>query len=222
MYGKDLVRMLISKTVMVRWNGFTRKWYEEKGYVWTKNNDYFECKIEDVQINSTVKVQAKCDYCGEIFNPEYRQLLDARKIINKDCCSNRNCMLRKSKEVNLIKYGVENHVQLKEAQEHLRTIFQTPFEEVKKHFQEKNLILLSKKSDYLNDRSRLFFICNNHKEFGEQETNYANIKKNKGCCNYGKGELCAESSRFDGKIVYQAFIKRYKSGEFNELLKEVV
>ncbi len=208
MYGKKELEMLISKTVMVRWNGFTRKWYEEKGYVWTKNNDYFECKIEDVQINSTVKVQAKCDYCGEIFNPEYRQLLDARKIVNKDCCNNRNCMVQKSREVSRIKYGVDNYSKTETSKEHNRKIFQTPFSEVEKHFQEKDLILLSKESDYLNDRSRLFFICNNHKEFGEQETNYANIKKNKGCCNYGKGELCAESSRLDGNEVYQAFINK--------------
>jgi len=213
--------MIISKTLMVRWNGFTRKWYEDKGYKWTKLNEYFECKIEDVQLNSTVKVEAKCDYCGEIFYPEYRQLLSARGIINKDCCSNRKCMGLKSKESNMKIYGVENHTQLESSREKSSKRQQPPFKEVLKDFEEKNLELLSKESDYHNDRSRLLFICKIHKEVGIQETNYANIKKNKGCCNYGKGELCAESSRLDGSIVYQAFIDKgmipkFISSEYNK------
>jgi len=148
--------MLISKTAMIRWNGFTRKWYEEKGYKWTKVNELFECKIEDVQINSTVKVEAKCDYCGEIFYPEYRRLLNARELINKDCCSNRLCMGLKSKEVNLQIYGVEYYTQLESFRERSRKMQQTPFEKVLQDFKDKNLILLSKESDYQNDRSRLF------------------------------------------------------------------
>lgn len=200
--------MLESKTVMIRWNGSTRKWYEEKGYKWTKANDYFECDIQDVQITSTVKVEAKCDYCGEIYHPEYRHLLKARELVNKDCCANYNCKVQKTSDVNFVKYGVKHHMMLETSQQNLRKIYQTPFQEVEKRFQDKNLILLSKESDYLNDRSRLFFICSNHKEFGEQETNYANIKKNKGCCNYGRWELCAESNRLDGNIVYQAFIDK--------------
>ena len=34
-----MMEMLVSKTVMVRWNGYTKRWYEEKGYVYTKIND---------------------------------------------------------------------------------------------------------------------------------------------------------------------------------------
>ena len=207
--------MLISKTAMVRWNVFTRKWYEEKGYKWTKVNEYFECKIEDVQINSTIKVEAKCDYCGETYFPEYRRLLSARSTINKDCCSNRKCMVLKSKESNLKIYGVEYHTQLASSRKESSKRQQTPFKEVKNDFKEKDLELLSNESDYGNDRSRLLFICNHHREFGVQETNYANIKKNKGCCNYGKGELCAESNKLDGNIVFQAFIDRGLIPKFN-------
>ena len=213
--------MIISKTLMVRWNGFTRKWYEDKGYKWTKVNELFECKIEDVQLNSTVRVEVKCDYCGEIFYPEYRQLLSARKIVNKDCCSSRKCMILKSKEVNLIKRGVENHMQLEESQELFRKMHQTPFCEVEELFINKNLQLLTIESDYQNEKSRLLFICNSHLEQGIQETNHANLLRIKGCCNYGKGELSAESLKLDGNIVYQAFIDKgiipkFKPEEYNK------
>lgn len=218
--------MLISKIVMVRWNGYTRNWYENKGYIWTKQNDSFKCKIEDVQINSTIKVEAKCDYCNETYYPEYRRLLDARKTINKDCCNNRQCMIQKSKEVTLAIYSAENVSQLELYRENARKREQTPFYTVEEAFINKNLQLLSVKSDYQNDKSRLFFICNNHKEQGIQETNYANIKKNKGCCNYGKGELCAKSSKLDGYLVYDAFIKKglipiFSASDYNRINQQL-
>lgn len=201
-------KMLVSKTVMVKWNGFIKKWYEDKGYVWTKQNDLFECKIEDVQINSTVKIEVNCDYCGETFYTEYRRLLNSKKVINKDCCSNRICMKEKSKEVNLKIYGVENYTQLDLHKESLRKRFQIPFVEVQNLCEKKNLKLLSNEIDYKNEKSRLFIICKNHEEYGKQETCFANIKKNKGCCNYGKGELCANSRKLDGQLVYNAFVNK--------------
>lgn len=39
---------LISKTVMVRWHSINKKWYESKGYIYTKYKDEFEVKVEDL------------------------------------------------------------------------------------------------------------------------------------------------------------------------------
>lgn len=198
--------MLISKEVDVRWNGFTRKWYEDRGYEWTKANDYFICKIEDLMKTSTVKVIVQCDYCGKEFEKEYRQYYKEREIVNKTCCGDRKCVVAKSEEVSLVKYGVTNYAQTKESKQHLRKLFQTPFEEVIKYCNDKGLEVLSNKDDYKNDRSRINVICRNHPEKGIQDTNFANIKKNKHCCEAGGTESTANHRRLDGGFVYQEFI----------------
>lgn len=199
--------MLINKTVMVRWNGFTRKYYESRGYKWTKQNDLFECSIEDLQVNSTVKVEVKCDYCvdGVAFK-EYRSYLKERELVQKDCCKNRKCMVNKSEEVNIVKYGVKNINQTDERKEYARKIFQTPIHEVIDISRGKDLQILNV-DDYQNDRTRLYVICTNHLDKGIQETNFANIKKNKHCCKYVRPEITSKTKKLDGQIVYDNFLK---------------
>lgn len=200
--------MLISKTVMVRWNGYTKKHYEEKGYVWTKQNDYFECKIEDVMPSSTVRVEVRCDYCEDAVTfKEYRNYLKEREIISKDCCKNRKCMVVKSEEVNLKIHGVKNINKLESNKEKLRKIFQTPKEQVLQVAKSKGLKILNI-DDYENDRTRLLVICENHSEEGIQETNFANIKKNKHCCLFIRPEITSKSKKLDGQKVYDEFINK--------------
>lgn len=38
----------LKQKVTVKWNGNTRKWYESKGYVFSKINDNFEVLCEDL------------------------------------------------------------------------------------------------------------------------------------------------------------------------------
>lgn len=203
-----------NQKVKVKWNSYTKKHYVDKGYIYTKMGDEFDCDLKDVMITSTAKIKLKCDYCGEDFYKEYRNYFSEREIINKDCCSNSDCKLTKSEEVNLIKFGVKNHMQTKESQQHLRDMNKTHFEEVVKLCEQKGLILLSSENEYDNDRSRLKIICINHKEEGIQDTNFANIKKNKGCCQFGKFELSAQLTRLNGNYVYNEFINRGLEPQF--------
>lgn len=104
--------MLLSESVMIQWNGYIRKYYEEKGYTWTKQNDWFECKIDDIQKNNKELIKVKCDYCYteyEISVQRYNQNRN-RCVIKKDAC--KKCKGLKLKEANLLKYGVENVKQL--------------------------------------------------------------------------------------------------------------
>ena len=55
---------IISKTVKVKWYPCNKKYYESKGYVYTKMGDEFEVKVEDLQSSSKIKVVYKCDECG--------------------------------------------------------------------------------------------------------------------------------------------------------------
>jgi hypothetical protein len=52
---------LISKTAIVKWNYKTKKWYEDKGYKYTKKDDEFEVKVEDLSNGSTILINVECD-----------------------------------------------------------------------------------------------------------------------------------------------------------------
>ena len=198
--------MLMSDIAKARWNGRTRKWFEDKGYVWTKQGDFFCCNIADLTKESTAKVVVKCDYCGEITDKQFRNYKRERKIIPKDCCSNRQCMVQKSREVNLKTIGVENNSQLQSSRDRMGELYRVPFEEVVSLCKEKGLTLLSTKKEYKSDRTRLQVICKNHESEGIQETNFANLKLLKGCCYYQKFELTANGNRTEGEDVFNDFI----------------
>lgn len=205
--------MLIDKYAQVRWNGRTRKHYEDRGYVWTKQNDFFECRIEDVQKTSPIKVSVSCYYCSESFKQEYRNYITIMDSdIPKSCC--KNCVHIKRKEMFFAKHGVEHPMQLQENKDKLSEIFRTPIETVLKLCEEKNIKILDIEN-YRSDRSRIHILCEKHKEFGKQETCFANIKSNKHCCIHIRPEIISLLKKKSGEEVYQAFIE---SG-FNPLFK---
>lgn len=212
--------MLITKEVVVKWNAFTRKHYEEKGYVFTNYRDEFICKIEDLQATSATQVDVECQYkkegCKGIYKKQYRDYI---RIINngeKVCCSCPNCTTEKRRENNLIKYGVEEVRSLKHLRDASSEKLRTPFQEVVDFCKNKGLIVISKKEDYKNDRSILQVICENHKQHGVQNTCFANIKKNKGCCGYSKAENTAKQLRLDVNTVKQRFVELGLTPMFDE------
>lgn len=60
--------MLLSEIVEVRWNPSNKKYYEDRNYIYTKMNDKFKIKIEDLPTNSNIHVKVKCD-CEDCLNP---------------------------------------------------------------------------------------------------------------------------------------------------------
>jgi hypothetical protein len=103
--------MIVDQKVKVKWAGVNRKHYESLCY--KRIDDYFEVNVSDLMKASDVSVLFVCDYCnGEKQIEEknkwksYKRLLKQREIINKDCCGNGECKIKKSYEVyikNLIK-----------------------------------------------------------------------------------------------------------------------
>jgi len=215
--------MLISKTVMVRWNSFTTKWYLEKCYLKIKQGEYFECKVEDLSPGSTAKVLVECDYkkdgCKGIHEKPYRQYTEDKENGLGNCCTNKKCGAYKTKDIMMNKYGVDNIQKLDEYKIASRERQQRPFQLIIDQAKEKNLILLTTEEEYNNrefddTKSRIRFICNDHSEYGEQNTSTEVFLKNKGCCFHGKYDLTAESNRLDGEIVYQAFIDKGLTPKF--------
>ena len=82
-----------------------------------KIGDILTIKIDDLSKNSHLEVSVSCDYCGIVFTKQYYKYIKQLKIQNKCCCSNRVCMNKKRSENNIIKYGVEHTLQLKDVRD---------------------------------------------------------------------------------------------------------
>jgi len=107
--------MLPDQKVEVTWVHRTKKYYEGKGYIYTKQFDKFMADVKDLQFNSHVIVQVQCDYCGKLHPKKYQKYNEGHININKDCCF--DCSSEKNKEVNLLLYNVENQFQRQEVKE---------------------------------------------------------------------------------------------------------
>ena len=86
-YSEEKCMGIISKTVKVKWYPCNKKYYESKGYVYTKMGDEFEVKVEDLQSSSKIKVVYKCDECGIEKERAYYNYLKQKRKDNKTFCS---------------------------------------------------------------------------------------------------------------------------------------
>lgn len=58
--------MLLTKTVIIKWNVNNKEWYVNKGYLFTRYNDEFEVEVKHLSHGSQTPVTVQCDECGEI------------------------------------------------------------------------------------------------------------------------------------------------------------
>jgi hypothetical protein len=77
---KEFIRVetdkyLITKHTKVRWSNLNKEHYENLGYSFTKNGNYFIIKTSDLTIGSPVIVECKCSKCDSINTIEYRKLV---------------------------------------------------------------------------------------------------------------------------------------------------
>ncbi len=84
--------MLIEQKVKIRWHNRYKKYYESKGYQYTKLGDIFEIDVKDLQKGSEVRVKYICDYCGETRDKPYKFLIKLRTKNGKDCCDKIKCV----------------------------------------------------------------------------------------------------------------------------------
>ena len=110
--------MLLSKEADVKWTANNKRYYESLGYSYTKQFDIVTVRVEDLPKGSHIIVGIQCDYCGREYQTEYRGYLGGRIIVPKDCCA--KCQQQKTKECNLINFGVESKTQLPETREKMR------------------------------------------------------------------------------------------------------
>jgi len=58
--------MLLTKEVEAKWHPSNKKWYTEKGCIFTKYKEEFKVNVKDLPNNAQAKVDVQCDHCGEI------------------------------------------------------------------------------------------------------------------------------------------------------------
>lgn len=91
--------------IKMSWAPSVIKYYVEKGYTFTKVNDKFLVKAEDLPDNSHKKIKAICDFCGRDFTTEKAAYTQNKKTGKISC---KKCQPKKVKELWQKKYDVDN------------------------------------------------------------------------------------------------------------------
>lgn len=181
--------MIINKNINIRWHSKNKKYYQSKGYIYTKIGDPLQVSLEDLSIGSSFEVEVLCDYCQKnISVMTYNEYNRRRResAIKKDAC--KECEVLKIKESNLANYGVYNIACVPDIKKKISVAKLTTYNEVYDVFKEKGYSLISKK--YTNENEKLKFICDIHKEEGIQFATFRNIKRVKHCC-----QSCRQNER---------------------------
>ena len=117
-------------------------------------------------------IRIKCDYCGEIFEKIYYDWQRSHDNTFKDACN--NCKVEKTKDVNLLKYGVENHFILKETQDKIKNTILEKYgvdnvsksSEIQKRIKQNNLLKYGVESTSQLDSVKKKVIETNRIRFG--------------------------------------------------------
>lgn len=161
--------MLVDDQIVeVKWNNHSRKWYEDRGYRYTKRNEPFKIPIEDIYERATQKVRFVCDYCGKEYMAIYYNTIKSRAIVQKDCCS--SCAGKKASEVSRLK---------------MAPIY---IERAKNICKENGYTLLTTINEYMGLHMSIRFVCDKH---GEQHMVLDNFLR--GC----KCKKCSYVDRID-------------------------
>lgn len=193
--------MLISEYVNIIASNRNYDYFTEKGYtierylnrdkhIRVKRGTIVTVKVSDLPENSSAKVEVKCDYCGEIIEKPYYNLLSERNKINKDCCI--KCRSKKVQDTNLLLYGTTNYIELSKIKGYSigRNLKYTK-KLIIEILNGKGLILVEQLiiTNNVLVTDKLPFICNNHIEKGVQYRSLDQILHSDTCCKYAGFEL---------------------------------
>ena len=106
--------------IEMKWTTRNKKYFEDKGYKFTKKFDTFNIKLEDLQLNSNKNIKCICDYCNEEFDSRFSivsKYLNSKDTYKLAC---NKCTHKKIKDTNLERYGVEVPIQSKKIQEKIK------------------------------------------------------------------------------------------------------
>lgn len=84
---------IVSEYGVLTWGSANKKYYMDKGYIFTHIGDSFKVKITDLSLNSQAIVDVQCDFCNAIIHKTYKDYNALRG--NKYCCP--DCLKHKKK-----------------------------------------------------------------------------------------------------------------------------
>ena len=93
----------------MRVNNFNINHFKSLGYKDLKINDDIHIKTSELPNGSGLKIDVKCNYCGDVFKKSYRRYLETATDI---CCN--YCKSKKFQATNIRKYGVSCTLRLPE------------------------------------------------------------------------------------------------------------
>lgn len=170
----EVISILVENQIIkTKWINKTKKWYENKGYIFTKNFDDLYVKAEDLTLGSVERVKCQCDYCGKITEITFQGYVTSthngeRKYACRDC--NREKGLEYGHKENKKRY----------------------FNEFAKMCEEKGYTPISTDEDYKGTKEKLRYLCPKH---GIQEVSRSTLIK--GCeCPHCAAEKSWEKRKF--------------------------
>ena len=189
-----------NQIVKVRWNNYSKKWYTDKGYIFTHKNDEFDVLVKDLMPSSRVRINVICDYCGAEYDSYYYAVMYGRKAYPKDACV--NCAGKKSNEIN----------RERRAKKYIG--------KARKICEELGYILLTTEDEFTNVKMQIKFICPIH---GEQSMMLDNFLRGHRCAKCGRQTVanllkytqdyvkeCIESVNGNKWLNYGEYINSYK------------
>lgn len=201
--------MLLTKTLLIKWNGSQREYYQNKGYAFSYFGNEFECNVEDIPHSSDRFIECRCDYCGKIIPKQIKKYYKQREVIEKDCCL--DCQGKKNVEVKIAKYGTNspyligngiNILSNRKIEDENRI-----WTQVINIFKERDYVLLSEK--YISNNSPIYYICNKHKNKGIQHIDWVHLQNNRGCKYCGE-EKAHDKQRFSYECVRNIIEEEFK------------
>lgn len=124
---------IISETVKIKPRGKAIKYYEDLGYyipristtyrksILKVDPDFIlEVKISDLPEHSVTRIEAECDFCKAHTTPTYNTYTNSIKNNNLNLYACKNCIPKKLKIINQMKYGVDSTSQLESSKEKMK------------------------------------------------------------------------------------------------------
>lgn len=142
------------------------------------------------QIKSHDFIDLICDYCKKEFRKKKYSYLQCSKLIQKDCCSNKSCTSKKSKEVVLFKNGT---LSFKRKTNNLKSFLDKCYEIHGNKYD-------YSKVNYINAHTNILITCSIHGDFLQRPSAHINGKQGCPICGF-------KNKKIANKKTTKQFIK---------------
>lgn len=172
-----------NQLVKVKWHNRTKAWYEQKGYKFTHIGDTFVVRAEDVQPNSSIYVNVRCDHCGKVFLQQYYYYTKTQEKNGTECVQCKG------------KFNAIKSLKKRQSDFYNRAL---------RICEQKGYKLVSKASDYINSSSIITYCCPKH---GIKQCRWSHFIRGIGCNECGN-EIISDKLRLSKSQLIEVIDKK--------------